>query len=394
MTKQLNPITNTVRASVGEDKSHGSVMPPLFLSSNFTFERFDKKRKYDYTRSGNPTRDQLGDAIADLEGGFGATITASGMASITLALHTLEPNALVIVPHDCYGGTHRLLEALKLKGTIRVEYINQTDKKAVLEAFKLKPQAILIETPSNPLLRITDVEFVATEAKKVGALVFADNTFLSPALQNPISLGADLVLHSTTKYLNGHSDVVGGAIVAATQELHEKVAWWANCLGSTGAPFDAYLTLRGMRTLHTRIKQQELNTHDIVKTLATHELVSKVYYPGLEDHEGHDIAARQQKGYGAMVSFELKGDLEATKLFLQKLELFTLAESLGGVESLIAHPATMTHAAMTPEARVVAGIGESLLRVSVGLEASEDLCADIKEALDYISRPIQLVKSA
>ena len=390
MTKQLDIKTKTARASVGSDTSHGSVMPPLFLSSNYTFAGFDEKRAYDYTRSGNPTRDALGDAIAELEGGVGSTITSSGMSAILVALQLVDAGGLVIAPHDCYGGTFRLLEALKAKGSIDVEYVNQTVEEEVVAAANRSPAAFFVETPSNPLLRITDIEFVVAEAKRAGALVIADNTFLSPALQRPIALGADVVVHSTTKYLNGHSDVVGGACVGATDELHEQLSWWANCLGATGAPFDAYQTLRGLRTLHVRLRQQQEATQAIVAALVKHDAVKQVYYPGLQDHPGHDVARRQQDGFGAMLSFELKGGIEDVKRLVTGLDLFSLAESLGGVESLVAHPATMTHAAMTPEARQVAGISDTLIRLSVGLEAADDLIADLTGALDKLSASTEL----
>jgi len=390
MTKQLDIKTKTARASVGSDTSHGSVMPPLFLSSNYTFAGFDEKRAYDYTRSGNPTRDALGDAISELEGGVGSTITSSGMSAILVALQLVDAGGLVIAPHDCYGGTFRLLEALKAKGSIDVEYVNQTVEEEVVAAANRSPAAFFVETPSNPLLRITDIEFVVAEAKRAGALVIADNTFLSPALQRPIALGADVVVHSTTKYLNGHSDVVGGACVGATDELHEQLSWWANCLGATGAPFDAYQTLRGLRTLHVRLRQQQEATQAIVAALVKHDAVKQVYYPGLQDHPGHDVARRQQDGFGAMLSFELKGGIEDVKRLVTGLDLFSLAESLGGVESLVAHPATMTHAAMTPEARQVAGISDTLIRLSVGLEAADDLIADLTGALDKLSASTEL----
>ncbi len=241
---------------------------------------------------------------------------------------------------------------------------------------------ILVETPSNPLLRITDIEAVSRHAKACGALLAVDNTFLSPALQNPIALGADLVTHSTTKYLNGHSDVVGGAVIAATPELAEDIAWWANCLGITGAPFDSYMTLRGIRTLHTRMKQHEETANLLANVLSEHVAGDRVYYPGLRNHDGHEIAARQQKGFGGMLSFELAGGEGVIRTFLERVRYFSLAESLGGVESLICHPASMTHAAMAPEAQAAAGIAPNLVRISVGLETPDDLVADLLQALD------------
>lgn len=380
--------TAAVRAGIATEKEHGAVVPPLYLSTNFTFAGFGQKRAYDYTRSGNPTRDLLGDALAELEGGAGGVITSSGMSAITLSLSLLGPDDLLIAPHDCYGGTYRLIDSLSKKGHFKAAFVNLTDDAAVAEACRRGPKLVWIETPSNPLLRITDVRAVADRAHEAGALVFADNTFLSPALQNPIALGADAVVHSTTKYLNGHSDVVGGAVVAATPELHEELAWWANCLGLTGAPFDSFLTLRGVRTLGARLAQHVKNAEAIVDLLVDHPCVKKVHYPGLEDHPGHEIAKRQQKNFGAMLSFELEGGEAEVRTFVERLELFSLAESLGGVESLVAHPASMTHAAMAPEARRTAGIADTLIRLSVGIEAAEDLVADLEAALRAVQTDV------
>ena len=382
MTKQsIKPNTIAARAGVGTDIAHGAVMPPLYLSSNYTFESFGQKRTYDYSRSGNPTRDILGDAIANLEGGFAAVITSSGMSAVDLPFQLLDREDLILVPHDCYGGTHRLLSARAKKGHFKVIFVNQTDEVALRAAFEEKPKMILVETPSNPLLRITDFALVTELAKAHNTIVVADNTFLSPVLQNPIALGADIVVHSTTKYLNGHSDVVGGAVVAKTQALHEELAWWANCTGTTGAPFDSYMTLRGLRTLDIRVKQQQETAGKVAAYLEVHNAVEKVFYPGLPTHEGYVIAQKQQRGGGAMLSFEMKGDVENIRVFLDRLKLFSLAESLGGVESLIAHPATMTHAAMDEVAQKTAGISPTLLRLSVGLEDTDDLITALREAL-------------
>jgi cystathionine gamma-synthase len=380
--KRPAPATRAVRSGLGRDAEHGAVVPPIHLSSNFTFEGYGCKRLYDYTRSGNPTRDLLAEAVASLEGGAGAVVTSSGMAAITLVCHLLSPGELLLAPHDCYGGTHRLLSSLAARGHFRVEFVDQTDAQALREAFTAGPKMILVETPSNPLLRITDLAEVAALCRAAGTLLVADNTFLSPGWQTPIAHGADLVLHSTTKYLNGHSDVVGGAVVAKSPELHQELDWWANCLGLAGAPFDCYLTLRGIRTLPARLRAHAENAAAVVATLAAHPAVERVYYPGLPEHPGHEIAARQQTGFGAMVSFELAGGEAAVIAFLDGLGHFFLAESLGGVESLVAHPASMTHAAMDPEARHRAGLGDSLLRLSVGIEDPADLCADLSAALE------------
>ncbi|MBW3549562.1 MAG: cystathionine gamma-synthase [Proteobacteria bacterium] len=382
-----NRCTAAVRAGIDRDAAFGAVTPPIVLSSNFSFAGYDDKRTYDYTRSGNPTRDLLGEALAELEGGAGGVITATGMAAITLVLHAcLKPGDRLVVPHDGYGGSWRLFNALAAKGAFELVTADLTDPRALTEALAIGPAVVWIETPSNPLLRITDLRFVIDAAHAAGALAVVDNTFLSPALQRPIAFGADVVVHSTTKYINGHSDVVGGAVIARETALHQQLAWWANCLGITGAPFDSFLTLRGLRTLDARLRVHQENTLALAELLDAHPAVRTVHYPGLASHPGHALAARQQHGFGAMLSVELQHgggpNAEAVvRAFLDGLQCFTLAESLGGVESLVAHPATMTHAAMSPEARLAAGIGDGLLRLSVGIEHVDDLLADIAAAL-------------
>ena len=383
--KPTQSSTAAVRAGIAVDRHHGAVVPPLHLSANFAFEKFNTPRTFDYTRSGNPTRSLLGDAIAELEQGCAAVITNTGMSAVTLVLNLLKPGEKILAAHDCYGGTQRLLRGLAGRGHFDLTFADLTTSSGLDEIARLRPRIVWVETPSNPLLRITDIAAITSVAHGVGALVVVDNTFLSPALQQPITLGADLVVHSTTKYLNGHSDVVGGAVVAADPALGEELKWWGNALGVTGAPFDSYLTLRGLRTLHVRIRQHVENAAAIVDALQSHPLVSKLYYPGLATHIGHDVARRQQSGFGGMVSFEIGGGIAEVERFTSNLRHFTLAESLGGVESLIAHPATMTHASMTPEARAGAGITESLVRLSVGIEAADDLIADLRQALDAAS---------
>jgi cystathionine gamma-synthase len=385
MSKQVPPkkiATRSVRAGLESDPHHGSVVPPIYLSTNFAFEGYRQPRKYDYTRSGNPTRDQLAGALADLEGGAGAVVTCTGLAAITLILATLPSGARVIAPYDCYGGTYRLLAALHEKGNLVVDFVDQSNLVELQAALARSPTLVWVETPSNPLLRVVDIRAVAEAAHAAGALVAVDNTFLSPVWQQPLSLGADLVMHSTTKYLNGHSDVVGGAVVAATEELQQSLSWWANAIGVTGAPFDSFLTLRGVRSLHARMRVHAENTAVIVEFLTQHPQVQRVYYPGLADSPGHEIARRQQSSFGAMLSFELAGGEPAIGAFLAGLECFTLAESLGGVESLISHPASMTHAGMEESARLRAGISAALLRVSVGIEDAADLVADLRAGLE------------
>ena len=382
MHTRIQPATIAVRAAIESDQQFGAVVPPLYLSANFTFAGYGDKRQYDYTRSGNPTRDALAGALSDLEGGAGAVVTSSGMAALTLLVQLLKPGDLLIAPHDCYGGTYRLFESLAARGLFKVRFVDQNDRKALSNSIALQPRLILVETPSNPLLRIVDIERISKLAKSCDALLAVDNTFLSPILQQPISLGADVVIHSTTKYLNGHSDVVGGAVIAATDELAEELAYWANCLGITGAPFDSYLTLRGLRTLHARLRQHEENAQHLAAILAEHPAVRHVYYPGLGSHPGHDIACSQQQGFGGMLSFELKGGEAAVRAFLEQLRHFSLAESLGGVESLVCHPASMTHVPMSEKALLEAGISQDLIRLSVGIESAEDLAADVLDALD------------
>jgi cystathionine gamma-synthase len=379
-------------AGINDDAVHGAVIPPLYLSANYSFDGYGGKRAYDYTRSGNPTRDVLGKALAALEGGAGAVVTSSGMSAVDLVLNLLPGGARVIAPHDCYGGTWRLFTARAAKRAIEIVFVDQGDSDALAAAL---PGAALvwIETPSNPLMRVVDIAAIAASAKAAGARVAVDNTFLSPALQKPIALGADFVVHSTTKYLNGHSDVVGGAVIAANAEDAQQLTWWANCTGVTGSPFDAWLTLRGLRTLSVRIERQARTAHRVAEALAAHPRVRKIYYPGLTTHPSHDIAARQQIGFGAMLSFELEGDEGDVRALLAGLHRFTLAESLGGVESLIAHPASMTHASMTPEARRAAGIDDTLLRISLGLEHEEDLLADLLQALDALESRGQVVQA-
>lgn len=378
--------TRTVRAGLDVDQEHGSVIPPIHLSSTFSFKGLGEKRRYEYTRSGNPTRSILEEALADLDGGHGAVVTSSGMAAVTTVLQLLEPKDLILAPHDCYGGTHRLLTSFFEKGHFQLKFIDQTDPDILDKSFKDSPSMVWMETPSNPLLRVVSISDIVQRANAVNALVVVDNTFLSPVLQRPIELGADIVVYSTTKYLNGHSDVVGGAVITSTEDLTEEMACWANTLGVTGSPFDSFLTTRGLRTIYARMRLHENNALAVVATLQGHTAVKRVYHPSLEGHPGHQIAASQQSGFGGMVSFELKGGTQQVEAFLNGLTVFTLAESLGGVESLVAHPTTMGNADMDEEARAIAGVGDNLLRFSVGIESTEDLVSDLTAALNRAER--------
>ena len=371
---------------IATDKNFGAVTPPVYLSSTFAFSGFERSGPHEYTRTSNPTRALLADTLAKLEGGAGAVVVSSGMAATDLVLSQLSRDDLVIAPHDCYGGTYRLLLSRRDRGHFRVVLIDQNDKAALIQAFEDKPKLVLIETPSNPLMRIVDIRAIVARARAVGAKVAVDNTFLSPALQRPITLGADFVIHSTTKYLNGHSDVVGGAVIAADAGDIEALADWANIVGTTGAPFDCYLTLRGIRTLFPRMERQQRSAQAIAEFLAEHPLVAACHYPGLPAHPGHVVARAQQSGFGAMLSFELRGGGAEAGRFVEAMRTFSLAELLGGIESLVAHPATMTHSGIPEEVREAAGITSSLIRLSVGLEAEADLIADLERALATIGR--------
>jgi cystathionine gamma-synthase len=359
-------------------------MPPIYLSSTFAFRDVNTNAGYDYTRSGNPTRAALEEAIATLEGGAGATCTTTGMAAVLVALNLLPHGSHVLCTIDCYGGTFRTLEHAKQAYGLEVTYLDLADLAAVEAAFRPNTGMVWIETPSNPLLRLTDIRAVAAHAHRRGALAVVDNTFLSPALQRPFEHGADLVVHSTTKYLNGHSDVVGGAVVSprGRTALLQRIQSMNNLLGTSQSPHDAFLVLRGLKTLALRMKAHEAGAQRVAEFLAAHPEVARVFYPGLPSHPQHALARAQQDGFGAMLSFELRdGRPDRVAHLLRTLRWFTLAESLGGVESLVAHPASMTHASMTPEARRRAGITDSVVRLSVGIEDPADLCADLARAL-------------
>lgn len=384
MTKPPQRQTIAAVNGVGSDTGFGAVTPPLYLSTTYLFDGFEGEGRYAYSRMANPTRDQLADTLAKLEGGAGAVVTASGMAAVDLVLAMTPPGGRIVAPHDCYGGSFRLLQARAARGAFDLAIVDQSDLAAVEQALSGGGTMLYVETPSNPLMRIVDIAALAQRAHAARAKVAVDNTFLSPALQQPIREGADFVIHSTTKYLNGHSDVVGGAVVAATEADAAALADWANTTGVTGAPFDSYLTLRGVRTLFPRLERQQQTAAAVAAFLAGSPKVRAVHYPGLAAHPGHEIARRQQRGFGAMLSFDLDGGRDAARAFANAVRLFSLAESLGGVESLVAHPATMTHASMGAEAREAAGIGDGLMRLSIGLEAEADLIADLEGALGAV----------
>ena len=380
----LKFATRCVHGGVYKDAQYNSVVTPIYPSSTFYFEGPRQTSGYDYTRTKNPTRDALEENLAGLEGGSGATAVATGMAAITTVLHLLPEGAHVIAGNDIYGGTYRLFANVLPARGLRFSLVDMGDLNAVRAAIEANTALIWIETPSNPLLRLTDIAAVCELARARGILTCADNTFLSPYLQRPLALGADLALHSTTKYLNGHSDVVGGAIVSASAELAAKVAATANALGTTCSPYDAWLVLRGVKTLPLRMRAHQENAAALAQFLDAHPRVSRVYYPGLASHPDHALAKRQQDGFGAMLSFDLDGGEAAVFRLVEHLKLYAFAESLGGVESLIEHPASMSHAAMTEQAQAAAGIGPGLVRVSVGIEDTQDLIDDMRQALDRL----------
>ncbi len=373
--------TTAVHSGVDKDSAYNSVITPIYQTSTFRFESVGQTKGYDYSRTANPTRKALEQNLASLEGGVAASAVATGMAAITLTLHFFKSGDHIICTHDCYGGTERLLRTYGEQFGLRVTYVDMSDLAAVEEAVRPETKALWIETPSNPLLNIVDIRALAAIAHNHGALAIVDNTFLSPVNQRPFELGADLIVHSTTKYLNGHSDVVGGAVIANNRALADRLQFLTNALGQGASPFDCWLVLRGIKTLIPRMREHERNARLVAEFLNDHAAVRRVYYPGLPGQPGHELAKRQQYGFGGMVSFEVDGGIEEAKKVLGATKVFSLAESLGGIESLIEHPCTMSHASMKPDLREKAGINERVIRLSVGIEAAEDLLEDLDQAL-------------
>ena len=353
------------------------------MSSTYLWPNPSEKGEYDYGRTNNPNRDGLAQTLAELDGGAGAVITSSGMSAIDLTLNLLDADDLILAPHDCYGGTHRLFTHRAKQNRLRVEFVDQSDESALKTALAKRPKLVFIETPSNPLMRVVDVQKICKAAKAAGALSVVDNTFLTALRLRPLDLGADITVQSTTKYINGHSDIIGGCVVAKSADLAETLAWWANCTGVTASAFDCYQTLRGLRTLSLRLDAAEANAIAIAEFLQTQTTVKAVYSPALPSHPQSDIIKAQQSGPGPMLSFELEY-LEAATKFCSALNIFKLAASLGGVESLICLPETMTHRGMEETARREAGISEGLLRLSVGIEAKSDLIADLVKGFSSI----------
>lgn len=379
---KLNFATRAVHTGVNKDSLFNSCTTPIYTSSTYYWNDLETNSGYDYTRSANPTRTALEENISALEGGVGAQATATGMAAITAAMHLFSPHDHIIAGNDIYGGTYRLFADVFTKMGLEFSFVDMSDPQNVKDAIKPNTKCIWIETPSNPLLNLVDIAAMTEIAKQADILTIADNTFLSPYLQRPFEYGVDIIVHSTTKYLNGHSDVVGGCVVSRTEELAAKVAYTVNALGLACAPFDAFLVLRGVKTLAPRMEAHQRGAEALATMLDEHSHVEKVYYPGLESHPHHELAKKQQSGFGGMLSFDIKAGRPAAEKLFAKIQLFQLAESLGGIESLIEYPETMSHASMTLEARREAGISENTIRVSVGIEAPEDLVADMKQALE------------
>lgn len=379
--------TRTVHTGVDKDSAYHSVITPIYQTSTFRFEDIGKTRGYDYSRTANPTRKALEESLASLEGGISAAAVATGMAAIALVLHLFRAGDHILCTHDCYGGTERLLRTYSSQFGLEVSYADLSRPEEIKSAFRPTTRAVWIETPSNPLLNVLDIAALSEEAHRHGALSIVDNTFLSPVNQRPFELGADVIVHSTTKYLNGHSDVVGGAVIVNRKEIAERVQFLCNALGQGASPFDCWLVLRGIKTLIPRMREHERNAQAVAEYLEAHRSVSRVYYPGLQSHPHHELAKRQQHGFGGMVSFEVRGGVREVNHVLRSTRVFALAESLGGVESLIEHPSTMSHASMRPEQREKAGIHERVIRLSVGIEDTQDLVEDLESALDF--RPAQ-----
>ena len=373
--------TTAVHQGVSIDKSYNSVITPIYPSSTFAFDEIGKNRGFDYTRSGNPTRSALAENINALEGGFAAWITCTGMSAISSTMFLFKPGDHIITGNDIYGGTYRLFSDVFTRMGFEFSFVDMQNPDLVKNSIRSNTKAVWIETPSNPLLNLVDVAAIQSVARESSLITIADNTFLSPYFFRPFELGVDIVVHSTTKYLNGHSDVVGGAIIVRTAEHAERVGYYVNALGTAGSPFDAWLVLRGVKTLPQRMEAHQRGALTIARFLERHPLVKKVYYPGLESHPRHELAKKQFSGFGGMLSFDLDVDKLPAQQFFSKLTLFSLAESLGGVESLIEQPWTMSHASMPETARVEAGLTQGTIRISVGIEYPDDLVQDLEQAL-------------
>ena len=380
---QLQPGTLAIHGGQSPDPSTGAVMPPIYATSTYAQSSPGVHQGFEYSRTHNPTRFAYERCVAALEGGSRGFAFASGLAATSTLLELLDSGDHVVAMDDLYGGSYRLFERVRRRSAgLSFSFVDLTDPAAFEAAITPKTKLVWIETPTNPLLKIVDIAAIAAIAKRHGLLVAVDNTFASPILQRPLALGADIVMHSATKYLNGHSDMVGGMLVVGDNaELAEQVAFLQNSVGAVQGPFDSFLALRGLKTLHLRMRAHCDNALALAQWLQAHEGVAEVIYPGLPSHPHHALAARQMAGFGGMLSIRLKGGFEAAKRFCERLELFTLAESLGGVESLVNHPAVMTHASIPPDRRAQLGIGDELVRLSVGVEDVADLRRDLERAL-------------
>ncbi len=374
--------TKAVHAGVEPDPTTGAIMTPIYQTSTYVQSSPGDHKGYEYSRTHNPTRDALQKSLAALENGKFGLCFSSGMGAIDSVVKLLQPGDEVISTNDLYGGTYRIFTKVFEPLGIKFKFVGMNDLKAVEEAISPKTRLIWVETPTNPMMSIIDIKAIVAIAKKANAILAVDNTFATPALQNPLDLGADLVMHSVTKYISGHSDVVMGALVTSDQILHERLMFLQNSCGATPGPQDCFLVLRGIKTLHLRMDRHCSNGIVVANYLKSHPKIEKVYWPGFEDHPNHAIAASQMSGFGGMISFTLKGDnMQDALRVLESLKLFALAESLGGVESLCGHPASMTHASIPAEERIKSGLKDTLIRLSVGIEDPEDLIEDLKQAI-------------
>lgn len=375
--------TKAIHAGQEPEKTTGAVMPPIFQTSTYAQRAPNDHQGYDYARVGNPTRTALEKLIAGLEEAEACACFASGVAAIDAIIKTLKPGDHVISTNDLYGGSYRLFRQVFEPYGIDFSFIDMTNLDEVRNAFRDTTKLVWIETPTNPLLRVIDIKAIADITKNTKAITAVDNTFASPYLQQPLLLGADVTMHSTTKYLGGHSDIIGGAVASSNEEFMEKIRFQVKTSGAVPGPMDCYLTLRGIKTLHLRVERSVENAKSIAAMLAAHPDVKNVYYPGLKSHAQHNIAAKQMKDFGAMISFSLKDDtIERANEVMSATKIFTLAESLGGVESLVSHPASMTHGSIPKEVREKVGITDSLIRLSIGVEDEEDLVEDLKQAIE------------
>ncbi|MBI2712663.1 MAG: cystathionine gamma-synthase [Bdellovibrio sp.] len=376
--------TRAIHAGQAPEPVTGAVMVPIFQTSTFAQESPGKNKGYEYARTGNPTRTAYQDCVASLEGAKSALAFSSGLATTDAILHTLKSGDHVLCCDDVYGGTFRIFDKVYRKLGLDFTFLDFSDLKQVEAAFRPNTRLLWMETPTNPLLKVLDIEAITAIARRKKVVSVVDNTFMSSYFQKPLSLGADLVIHSVTKYMNGHSDVVGGILATSNSELYEQIKFFQNAVGAVPGPMDCFLVMRGLKTLHLRMEQHQKNAFEVAHFLEGHSKIEKVIYPGLESHPDHALARRQMSGFGGMISFYLKGGLAETRRFLEQVSLFTLAESLGGVESLIGHPVTMTHASIPVETREKIGIRDNLVRISTGVEDAQDLIADLTQALKKI----------